>query len=95
MIDLGRLRGDPCSTATGINAHDQVVGESGKCGVGGHGFLWQHGTLYNLNDLLAPSASGLRVHGAFYINDRGEIYGVSKLTNGDDRAILLIPQGQG
>jgi hypothetical protein len=32
-----------------------------------------------------------QVHAAFYINDSGVIYGVGVLANGDERAIMLVP----
>jgi probable HAF family extracellular repeat protein len=95
LRDLGRLPGDVCSTATGINAHDQVVGGSqASCGDGGHGFLWDNGRLVNLNDLVAP-VGGWRtqVQFAFSINDQGVIYGVGVLANGDERPIVLVPTG--
>ena len=92
MHNLGLLSGDECSTATGINDSDQVVGGSGICGVGGHAWLWDHGTLVNLSDLVAPVAGwSAQVHAAFYINDSGIIYGVGVLANGDEHAVMLVP----
>ena len=93
LIDLGRLNGDVCSTATGINAHDQVVrGSQAVCGDGGHGILWDNDQLANLNDLVAPVAGWqTQVQFAFYINDRGVIFGVGVLANGDERAVMLVP----
>lgn len=94
LIDIGQSSGDQCSRASGINADDQVVGlaSSGACGVGIHGFLWDHGKLTNLSDLVAPAAGWSdQVHAAFYINDSGAIYGVGVLANGDERAIMLVP----
>jgi probable HAF family extracellular repeat protein len=93
LRDLGRLPGDVCSTATGINTHDQVVGGSqSTCGDGGHGFLWDNGWLVNLNNLVAPVAGWrTQVQFAFSINDQGVIYGVGVLANGDERPIVLVP----
>jgi probable HAF family extracellular repeat protein len=93
LRDLGRLPGDVCSTATGINAHDQVVGGSqATCGSGGHGIVWDKGRLVNLNELVAPDAGWrTQVQFAFYINDSGVIFGVGVLANGDERPIVLVP----
>lgn len=86
MIDLGTVDGDPSSTAVCVNAHDQVVGDSS----GGHAWLWQDGSIRDLNTLIAPG-SDLSVEAAAFINDSGEIYGTATLPNGDQHAILLIP----
>ena len=93
MRDLGWLSGDVCSTATGINAHDQVVGGSqATCGDGGRGILWDNGRLANLNDLIAPVAGWrTQVQFAYAINDQGVIFGVGVLANGDERAVALVP----
>jgi probable HAF family extracellular repeat protein len=72
----------------GINAKDQIVGLSfarkGVCAWGGvdqkairaeHAFLWEDGSLIDLNTLI-PRNSDLRLALALDINDRGEIAGV-------------------
>jgi probable HAF family extracellular repeat protein len=89
ITDLGTLPGQPCSFANSVNALDQVVG--GSCTSGGNVWLWEHGTLYDVNTLVAPSA--LRVTEALTINDRGEITGVGVLPNGDHHDFLLVPNG--
>ena len=86
MIDLGTVDGDASSTAYCVNARDQVVGDSS----GGHAWLWQDGSIQDLNTLIAPG-SGLSVEAAAFINDSGEIYGTGTLPNGDQHVILLIP----
>jgi probable HAF family extracellular repeat protein len=91
IIDLGTPAGQTCATATSINAADQVVGSTGSCGHGGNGFLWENRKMYLGSDLIPPQPSGLKVEDTFYINDRGEIYGVGALPNGDERAIMLEP----
>lgn len=90
-IDLGTPAGEACATATSINDEDQVVGSTGSCGHGGNGFLWENGAMYLASSLIPPQPDGLTVEDTFYINDRGEIYGVGKLPNGDERAIVLEP----
>jgi hypothetical protein len=91
IVDLGTPAGQNCATATSINDEDQVVGSTGSCGHGGNGFLWENGTMYLASSVISPQPSGLTVEDTFYINDRGEIYGVGKLPNGDERAIVLEP----
>jgi probable HAF family extracellular repeat protein len=86
MIDLGTVDGGPDSTAEGINSSDQIVGE----GSGNHGWIWQDGQIHDLNTLTVPGTT-ITVLAATAINDRGEIYGTGELPNGDQHAILLIP----
>jgi probable HAF family extracellular repeat protein len=90
MRDLGTLPGQTCSTAYGVNRWDQVVGNTGICGVGGGPpFLWQHGVLYDLPSLVAPSA--LQVTEANVINDLGEIAGNGVFPNGEQHVYLMVP----
>lgn len=98
MTDLGTLGTDPCSTAYGMNARGQVVGNSGDgsglgmCGPKLHGFLWEPGRpMVDLDSLFAPLASGLQYYGSCCINDGGEILGSGFLPNGDSHALLLVP----
>lgn len=91
MIDLGiPPGGGPCSTAYSINSKGQVVGDSGTCNVGGPPFLWEHGVIYNLNDLVLPG-SDLTLVDVDTINDRGEISCTGVLADGNPRACLLVP----
>jgi len=98
MKDLGTIGTDPCSTAYGMNARGQVVGNSGdgsgieSCGPKIHGFLWENGgPMVDLDTLFAPLANGLQYFGACCINNSGEILGSGKLPNGDIHALVLIP----
>jgi probable HAF family extracellular repeat protein len=92
MTDLGVAVGWPCSTALDINARGQVIIDTGICGVGG-GLLWENGgPSVELNSLVVP-CSGLTVGDVAYINDRGEITAVGVLPNGDQHAVLLVPDG--
>jgi len=52
------------------------------------------GPMTDLNTLIS-STSGIYVFIATNINDRGEIAGSGVLPNGDVRAVLLIPCGEG
>ena len=52
--------------------------------------LWENGDLVNLNTLI-PAGSGVILIGATNANDRGEIVAEGRLSNGDMRALVLIP----
>ena len=105
MTDLGLLYADTAGTAYSVNLRDQVVGVTVECtGVNAddscHGevynaFLWERGAMVDLQTLLLPgsdiSLSTGDGHGAYNINDRGEIAAEGVLPNGDSRAVLLIP----
>jgi probable HAF family extracellular repeat protein len=94
MTDLGVAAGWPCSTAEAINSQGQVIIDTGICGVGGGpALLWENGgPSVELNSLVVPG-SGLTVGDVAYINDRGEITAVGVLLNGDQHAVLLVPDG--
>lgn len=91
MQNLGSVDGDPCSEGISVNASDQVVGDSWDCGHEfQHSFLWENGSMVDLLSLIRPG-SGMQFRVADSINDRGEIAVQGILSNGDLRAILLIP----
>jgi probable HAF family extracellular repeat protein len=69
--DLGTLDSGGISEALGVNDRDQVVGVSFPIG---HAFLWQDGTMTDLNKLVVPGTT-LILTDAQDINDRGEITG--------------------
>src|SRR6185295_13717004 len=73
MLDLGTLGGDT-SQAFGVNSGDDVVGYSYRLNDQSHplAFLYQDGTMMNLNDLIDPSL-GLILERATGINDAGQI----------------------
>jgi len=73
MQDLGTLGGH-FSTVWAINGPGQVVGVSSNANFQSRAFLWQNGTMTDLNTLL-PANSGWELTGAFFINDRGQIVG--------------------
>ncbi len=74
--DLGNFR------AFGINDAGQVVGDSAQ-----HAFLYQGGTLTDLNGLLPPD-SGWMLEQARAINDAGQIVGYGSI-NGRTHGFLL------
>ena len=56
-----------------------------------HGFLWENGgPIVDLQTLVLPG-SDVTISETNYINDAGEISGFGTDSNGDQRAILLIP----
>lgn len=100
LTDLGVLGNDTAGTAYSVNSKDQVVGISKQCthintddGCDGplqHAFLWEDGSLFDLQDLVVGQ-SEITLNGATDINERGEIFASGLLPNGDGRLVLLIP----
>ncbi|MEH2367464.1 DUF3466 family protein [Nostoc sp.] len=99
LQDLGRLRPtDLFSTGLGINNLGQVVGFSGTNnnffaadGNGLRAFLYTDKTLYDLNNLIAPSSKGgFTLTAASAINNNGQIVGRGAV-NGELHAFLLTP----
>jgi probable HAF family extracellular repeat protein len=84
--DLGTLGGTPDSTAYAVNNAGLVVGNSA-----GHGFVWIHGIMIDLNALILPGL-GWELYGAYGINELGQIVGYGYL-NGESHAFLLSPTG--
>jgi probable HAF family extracellular repeat protein len=84
MTDLGTLPGSTESRAYGINGHGVIVGSSG-----GRAFVVRHGSMADLNALIAPG-SGWVLTRAAAINEAGEIAGTG-LHAGVRRAFLLKP----
>jgi probable HAF family extracellular repeat protein len=77
MVNLGY------GQAFGINNAGDVVGCDGS-----HAFIYQNGTMIDLNTLIAPG-SGWTLSAAFAINDAGQIVGQGSF-NGN-KAFLLTP----
>jgi len=104
MTDLGLVAGDTAGTAYSINSKDQVVGRTLQCthiagddscdtAVVYHAFLWEHGSMIDLQSLIDP-ASDITVNNVTTINERGEIAGTALLPNGETHAYLLVPCGE-
>ncbi len=87
MYDLGTPGGN-FSYARDINNAGQIVG-SANCSAGFCAFLYNNGTMSDLNDLI-DSDSGWTLSQARGINDLGQIVG-SGVINGETHAFLLTP----
>jgi probable HAF family extracellular repeat protein len=91
ITDLGVIGSDPCSYAAAINARMQVVGASiADCEDEFRAFLWEDGSLFDLNSLVPP-ASALYLQLTYAINDSGEIAGTGVDASGNEHAFLLMP----
>lgn len=79
-------------TLIGFNSVANSVNDSGVIVGGGdadHGFVYQNGTMTDLNTLIAPTA-GLTLFAATGINSKGVIAGSATL-NGQDVGYILTP----
>jgi probable HAF family extracellular repeat protein len=91
MQDLGTVDGDCFSGAFGINASNQVVGQSISCdGSTAHALLWENGGIIDLN-VFVPTGSGVTLDDVETINDHGEMFGAATLADGNNRAFVLVP----
>jgi probable HAF family extracellular repeat protein len=93
ITDLGTVDQDPCSFPSGINSKAQIVGASLiGCAFDSNtrAFLWQDGSIFDLNTLIPPGAS-LHLQWARDINDRGEIAGSGLDADGNAHDFLLVP----
>jgi probable HAF family extracellular repeat protein len=74
MMNLGVFPGDVHSLALGINDKGQIVGDSCDESFSCRAFLWQNGTMLDLNSLVhSPDAPFLENGNS--INSRGQIAG--------------------
>ena len=93
MTDLGALELNH-SRATDINQRGQVVGYASTFAgfptfSAAAAFLWEHGTMHDLNDLVEAD-TGWELLAAKGINNRGAITGYGRI-DGQTRAFLLVP----
>ena len=90
MTDLGSLEQDQYCIATSINNWGQIVGYSSRSFYETkRPFLWKHGIMTDLNDLI-DKTSGWILYDAFDINDEGQIVG-RYFINGKMRSFLMSP----
>ena len=99
ISNLGALPGNVCSGANAINSQGQIVGGSGFNAAGffadcndpvEHAVLWENGEILDLNNFVPPGYD-LTLNEATSINDSGEISGFGMVSDGSQRAFLLIP----
>ena len=90
MIDLGSF-GGPFTQARDINNRGQIVGTSDVARNISHGFLFENGAMYDLNNLLDNSGAGWVVGSAVGINDSGLIAANAQFHDGSTHAVLLTP----
>jgi len=94
LVDLGALPGGTYSEAHALDSNGQrIVGAatvpSTNDYLAYHAFLWQAGTMRDLNDDI-PAGSGWVLEDAAGVNDAGQIVGTGT-RNGARRAFLLRP----
>jgi probable HAF family extracellular repeat protein len=93
MVDLGTLgvlpNGGAGSVARGVNDKGQVVGFSFTAAGDIHAFLWERGTMRDLNDLI-DAGTGWVLENATAIDGAGRIVGAG-VHNGKTRGFLLRP----
>lgn len=90
MKNLGGLAGYEQSYGRDINNLSQIVGYSeNTSGEQACAFIYENGELWNLNDLIDPTA-GVFVERALAINDAGQIL-VQNMSYGYGHAYLLTP----
>ena len=90
--DLGTLPGDAVSYAYSINNRNQIVGQSCTPGcASSRAFLYQHGTMYDLNALLDSSSASYSLIFANDINDEGTITGLAISSTGSILPFRLVP----
>src|SRR5579884_138755 len=93
MHDLGTL-GGKFSQANAINDRGQIVGYSSTASAPEFetdAFLYDNGSMIDLNSLLPAGSDFARLALASAINDRGQIVGYGITTGGQAHAFLLTP----
>lgn len=90
-IELGTLGCIYCANhAYGINDQRVVVGQAQTAAGAYHAFIWENGTMRDLNTLITPG-TGWVLEFAHDVNNQGQIVGFGT-RNGQTRAFLLTPQ---
>ena len=90
MQDLGTLSGDLNSLANALNDAGDVVGVSLDANFNPRAFLWENGTMRDLNALI-PADSPLQLLLACGINSSGQIVGLGVTSTGEAHGFLLSP----
>ena len=95
MKDIGTLPGDFASSAISINDSGTVVGGSFDSMFNPRAFVWEAGSMTDLNDLLSSNPQKLYLLLAYSINARGEIVGLSVTGDGNPHGFLATPDRGG
>jgi probable HAF family extracellular repeat protein len=94
ITNLGTLGGVTASPAA-INARTIIVGSSATSSGINHAFVWESGTIRDLNNLLVNAAPGWELTNATGINDQGTIVGYGNYTDTSgivtQRSFILAP----
>lgn len=90
ITDLGTVVSGESNFAESVNAKAQVVGAEYNSSGAPSAFLWEDGSIMDLNTLIPPGSS-LHLQFALNINDHGEIAVTSVDAQGNEHAVLLIP----
>ena len=91
MKDIGTLSGDSASLALGIDGSGIVVGASLDENFNPRAFVYQNGSMTDLNTLSATNPSQLYLLFALSINASGSITGFGVTSNGDVHGFLATP----
>lgn len=89
MVDVGTFGGD-FSEAKDVNNLGQVVGSARYADNTSGAFIYENGTLFDLNALV-EAGTGWQLTDATGINDRGQIVGTGITADGYEHAFLLTP----
>ena len=92
MVSLGHLGGN-FSSAWALNNSNQVVGVSSNVLGQARAFLWQNGSMMDLNSTL-PGNSGWVLDAAYYINDAGQIVGTGRHHGQSSWFVLQLQSGE-
>jgi len=91
LVNMHTLPADRIAEGLGINDQDQIVGVSYPSS---HAFIWQNGTMTDLNTLIDPNSKYILLAGQD-INDRGVITGQGQdKDTGELIAFAAVPQGE-
>ncbi len=91
MQDLGTLPGDFASTAVSINDRGAIVGLSLDSNFNPRAFVWENGTMTDLNTVASSNPGNLYLLQANSINARGEIVGYGVDSAGNLHGFLAAP----
>jgi probable HAF family extracellular repeat protein len=93
MKGLGTLEGDLASFALGVNDEGEVVGQSISPDFSMfRAFLWQHGSMTDINTLVTSNPAELYLLSGASINSRKEITGLAVDEAGVFHGYLAIPK---